>query len=150
MIWTIIIAISLAVIAGYIIVKAIGWISFWIAVIKIQIESNKRQAEDDKAWKDRLKQSEEFSKKWEAKKQKMRDKGYEPVSGADHLWIEKVDGKIVRLYNLDGKRVPLAELAETPYAETIGVNPILQYAGQKIYPSQMMRDEREIDELNGA
>ena len=88
MILTIIIAVSLVVIAGYVIVKAIGWISFWVVAIKIQIESNRRQVKDDKIWKDRQKQSKEVEKRWEAKKQEMRDLGYEPVSGADHLWLK--------------------------------------------------------------
>lgn len=82
---------------------------------------------------------------------RMQEEGLERVSGVDDLWIKRTEnGKIKELYNLDMKRVPLAELARSPYAETVGWNDVLLiYQGEKITPYRMMMDEMDIDKLNG-
>lgn len=65
------------------------------------------------------------------------------------LWILRDErSKIKELYDIDAKRIPLANLAILANAKTVGIEPDLYYLGEKITKSQMINDELEIHKLN--
>ena len=119
---------------------------------KLEREKVKKREEQER--KEREKKNQECQKFAAEKDEKilfMQNLGLEEVIGVyGQLWIRREDSKIKELYDLEGNRVPLADLAIAPGTKIIGIVPDLYYYGEKISRWQMLEDEAEIRKLNNA
>jgi hypothetical protein len=121
-------------------------------IYRLAKKEDKRLEEEARVEREKISKEEQKRQlKRQIKVLRMKEEGLEQVSGVEDLWIKRTEnGKIKELYNLDMKRIPLAELARSPSSETIGWNDVtLIYQGEHIRPYRMMVDEMEIDKLNG-
>lgn len=100
--------------------------------------------------KERQEAEEELRKESQEKIDYMKSLGLEEARCINFsMWILRDEnGRIKELYDTDAKRMPLANLAMTRNAKTIGIEPDIYYFNDKITKSQMLNDELEIDKLN--
>lgn len=147
--WIVVIAVALSVIAIWLLAKFAVWILEVYRVFKYTQMLKRNQAKRDEEAALIQKGHEDYMAKQQAKIDAMKAKGFDSTSD-DYYWIEREDGKIKRLYNLDGKRVPLAQLSKLSGAKLVGVNPDIWYYGEKISRYRMWDDEAEITKLNNA
>lgn len=145
--WIPVIAIALSIVAIWLAVKLGGWIYQVYLILKYNSALKQSRIKEDEESALIRKGHEDYMAKHQSKIDAMKAKGYDSTSD-DYYWIERENGKIKRLYNLDGKRVPLAELSKLSGANIIGNEPVLHYYGELIGKYQMLEDEAEIRKLN--
>jgi hypothetical protein len=148
--WIIVIAVSLSIIAIWLLSKFFGWCIEVYRIYEYQKLQKRHQAKRDEEYALSQKKYEEYMAERQTKIDLMASKGYESAGNDGYYWIERENGKIKRLYNLEGTRVPLAELSKLSGAKIIGNEPVLYYLSEKITKHQMWNDEAEIRKLNNT
>jgi hypothetical protein len=149
--------IVIAVIATIILVIfLIRNIPLWLLLVRTLKESKERERKAQEEYEEHRQFEEKYKKEREAKIANMITKGYEEVSGLrgepSELWIRRQDGHIIALYDLNEKRVPLAELAESTYTQVIGNIPEIWYGvGYKkdhLSSRELSQDDWEVRKIN--
>lgn len=106
----------------------------------------KKEAElQEKERQRKRQQVEKFEQKRQEQIDKMLSQGYQKVGG---LWgdyfIETDKSSVVAMYDINGKRVPLAYLGLSNKANVVGIDPVIYYDKYKVMPSQIIYDDIEI------
>lgn len=149
-----IVAIGITVIAlfiiGMIVKKSALAIFIVVQNIKFSAKSKVKKKRDKAAWMVRVNREASIKKEHEDKLEVLRKKGYSIISG-DHceMGLERdKNERIKALYDLDGNRIPLANLAKVWGSKVIGNDPVLVYCGEVITAYRMLQDEREIGKIS--
>lgn len=95
---------------------------------------------------EREKQVKEFEEQRQRKIANMQEKGFEKVRGmlANDYFIECDGDNIVAMYDISGKRIPLAYLGLSREARVVGIDPVIYYDKYKVLPSQIIYDDIEV------
>lgn len=126
-----------------------------ILLVKTLKQSKERERKEQEEYEKRRQFEEQYKKERDAKITKMTAKSYEQVFGlsdqSGDLWIQRENGRIVALYNLDEKRIPLAELTQSSYTQVIGNVPEIWYNKKDhITSRELSQDDWEVRKVNGV
>lgn len=143
------VSIAIIVIGVYAFIKTVEFIvestKRFLYIRQVERTIAQQEANFEKERKKREKVQRNIQEEFEVKRQARLNEGLEEIGQNHWLFLRKDDtGRPISLFNLDGKRIPLARLAECREAEIIGVNPTIYFRGHKVTPAQMRRDEYEI------
>lgn len=151
-------AVSLAiiVIGVFALLKVIAWLidftTIYLRVLEIEKTRDqwKKAEAEEKIQREKNRAIAAKLEERELKRQARLAEGLTEVGQGHHeqLFLKLDDtGFPIALYNLDGKRVPLATLAKLPGANVVGVIPTIYYHNHKLDQFTCRRDELEIAKL---